>query len=328
MRGRKYLWVLALVLVGLFLAGASLANAEAKKMSFGYRLTMTSMVLMQGKYWEKYGLDFEAKLFSTGIEMREGIITNKVNLGEVGITPTSVALTKAGKDLYVVGVGEYGGGKYRIMVKNSSPYKTIQDLVGKKVAIKIGSGCYVAFLLFLDKHGLAEKQFQILNAGDTESIAAMEEGSVDAVIYWEPIPSVLEAKGLARELANFADVVRNPVFMVTQREFAENNKEVLLKTLAAFADAQDLIMTDRKKAAQMVVDILASHGQKGVGAEVYERALSHSTYSLPLLPMLQEDLKENWRTLQEKGKIKGAEPDWKSVLKPDIAEEALKLRKK
>lgn len=325
MKKSKLCIVLALLLAFL---SSSVVLAGSNEIKFGYRLTMTSMVFMQGKYWKPYGIELDAKLFSTGIEMREGVITGKVNLGEVGITPTSVALTKSGKDLYVVGVGEYGGGKYRMMVKNDSPYKSIEDLVGKRVAIKIGSGCYVAFLLYLDKHGLTEKQFKILNAGDTESIAAMEQGSVEAVIYWEPIPSVLEAKGLARELANFSDVVRNPVFMLTQRKFADNNRDVLLKALAAFSDAQDLIMNDRNKAAGLVVDILSAHGQKAMGRDIYARAMSHSTYTMPMKPMLIDDLKENWQTLNKKGKIKGSEPDWESILRPDIAEAAMKLKKK
>ena len=325
MKKSKLCTVLALLLAFL---SSSVVFAGSNEIKFGYRLTMTSMVFMQGKYWNPYGIELDAKLFSTGIEMREGVITGKVNLGEVGITPTSVALTKSGKDLYVVGVGEYGGGKYRMMVKNDSPYKSIEDLVGKRVAIKIGSGCYVAFLLYLDKHGLTEKQFKILNAGDTESIAAMEQGSVEAVIYWEPIPSVLEAKGLARELANFSDVVRNPVFMLTQRKFADNNRDVLLKALAAFSDAQDLIMNDRNKAAGLVVDILSAHGQKAMGRDIYARAMSHSTYTMPMKPMLIDDLKENWQTLNKKGKIKGSEPDWESILRPDIAEAAMKLKKK
>ncbi|MBW2130382.1 MAG: ABC transporter substrate-binding protein [Deltaproteobacteria bacterium] len=324
MKHAKTIIVVAVLLA--FLSGGA-ASAGSDKINFGYRLTMTSMVFMQGQYWKKYGLDLNAKLFSTGIEMREGLITSKVNFGEVGITPTSVALTKAGKYLYVVGVGEYGGGKYRMMVRKDSPYKSIKDLVGKKVAIKIGSGCYVAFLLYLDKYGLNEKQFEVLNAGDTESIAAMEEGSVEAVIYWEPIPSVLEAKGLARELANFADVVRNPVFLITQRMFADKHRSALLKTLAAFSDAQDLIMNDRNAAAKLVVEMLAAHGQKAMGADIYARAMSHSTYALPLKPMLIEDLKENWQTLRRKGKIKGAEPDWDSILRPDIAEAAMALKK-
>lgn len=328
MHNRKYLAFVVLAMAAVFVVSGGVAKADSNKIDYGYRLTMTSMVFMQDQCWKKYGINLDAQLFSTGIEMREGIITGRVNLGEVGITPTSVALTKAGQLLYVVGVGEYGGGKYRMMVKKDSPYKSINDLIGKKVAIKIGSGCYVAFLLYLDKHHLSEKQFEILNAGDTESIAAMEQGSVDAVIYWEPIPSVLEAKGLARELDNFADVVRNPVFMVTQRKYAAENRETLLKTLAAFSDAQDLIMNDRQKAAKLVVEMLAAHGQQDMGADIYARALSHSIYALPLKPMLIQDLKENWQTLSKKGKLTGSEPDWKSIIRPDIAEAALKLKKK
>jgi len=327
MLSKKRIGVLIAVFVIAILFSGSIAQAGADKINFGYRLTMVSMILLQGKFYEKYDLELDSKLFTTGIEMREGIITEKVNIGEVGITPTSVALTRAGKGLQVVGVSEWGGGKYRVMVKKDSPYQSIEDLVGKKVAIKIGSGCYVAFLLYIDKHGLKEKDFKILNSGDQEAIAAMEEGSIDAVIYWEPVVSVLEAKGIAKELANFSEVVRNPVFMITQKKFAENNRSALVKFLAAFADAQELIMTNRSMAADMVVQSLAAHGQKTEKA-VYEKALSHSVYEPYLKPMLIDDLKENWQTLVEKGKLKGNEPDWSDIIHPEYLEEAMKLRTK
>ncbi|UCD78432.1 MAG: ABC transporter substrate-binding protein [Desulfobacterales bacterium] len=323
---KRIAMLVAVFVIAIFIADSA-AQAETDKINFGYRLTMVSMILLQGKFIEKYDLEMDSKLFTTGIEMREGIITEKVHIGEVGITPTSVALTRAGEGLQVVGVSEWGGGKYRVMVKTDSPYKSIKDLVGKKVAIKIGSGCYVAFLLYIDKHGLKEKDFKILNSGDQEAIAAMEEGSIDAVIYWEPVVSVLEAKGIAKELANFSEVVRNPVFLITQKKFADNNRSALVKFLAAFADAQELIMTDRSTAADMVVKSLASHGQKTDKA-VYEKALSHSVYEPYLKPMLIEDLKENWQTLVQKGKLKGNEPDWNGIIHPEYLEEAMKLRGK
>lgn len=326
LRSKRIGMVAAVLIIAIFLA-VSTAQAGPDKIDFGYRLTMVSMIVLQGKFYEKYGLEMNKKLFTTGIEMREGIITEKVHIGEVGITPTSVALTRAGKGLQVVAVSEWGGGKYRVMVKKDSPYKDIKDLVGKKVAIKIGSGCYVAFLLYIDKHGLQEKDFKILNSGDQEAIAAMEEGSVDAVIYWEPVVSVLEAKGIAKELANFAEVVRNPVFLITQSNFSENNRSALVKFLASFADAQELIMTNRSKAAEMVVNSLASHGQKTSKA-VYEKALSHSVYEPYLKPMLIQDLKDNWKTLVQKGKLKGKEPNWASIIHPEYLEEAMKLRGK
>ena len=56
--------------------------------------------------------------------------------------------------------------------------------------------------------------------------------------------------------------------------------------------------------------------------------MSHSTYALKLKPILIGDLKENWQTLVKKGKLKGKEPDWKSIIRPDIADAALKLQKK
>ena len=64
MKKSKLFIVLALLFV---FVSSGVAFAGSNAMKFGYRLTMTSMVFMQGKYWKPYGIELDAKLFSTGI---------------------------------------------------------------------------------------------------------------------------------------------------------------------------------------------------------------------------------------------------------------------
>ncbi|MBW2149039.1 MAG: ABC transporter substrate-binding protein [Deltaproteobacteria bacterium] len=326
LKNRRWPIIAGMVLCAVCIVGTT-ASAEMDSIRFGMRLTNPEMVFMQGKFYERYDLKVETKLFATGIEMREAVMTGRVDIGNLGITPVSVAVTRAGDDLYLVSANQYGGGRYRVVVRVDSPYKSMKDLLGKKVAIKIGSGCYTAFLLYCEKYGWNEKDFKLLNAGDQVAIAAMEAGSVDAVIYWEPIVSILEAKGLAREVANFEGIVLNPAFLTCRREFAKKNTRALVKLLAGYADAVELMRTNPKQAARFIANALASHGQK-TDPRVFEIALSHITFGVDLKPELIEDQKKNWHTLVRKGKIKGKEPKWDEIFRPEYLEMAQKLRKK
>ncbi|MBC7077161.1 MAG: ABC transporter substrate-binding protein, partial [Synergistales bacterium] len=163
------------------------------------RLTPQGILFKGGGYPEKYGLKLDSKLFPTGTEIRDALISGDLDIGELGITPMLTGLVRAPGKLCAVGVSSFGGGKYSVVVRKDSKYENMKDLVGKKLAVKVGSGCYTAFLLWAKSQGLTEKDFQILDMGDVDAMAALETKSVDAVVYWEPIPSLLIAKGLARE---------------------------------------------------------------------------------------------------------------------------------
>ena len=70
-----------------------------------------------------------------------------------------------------------------MVVPKNSTAKTVDDLKGKVIATKVGSGSYNAFLSYLKNTGRDEKDFKVKNAGPGAILAAMESGSVDAGIW-------------------------------------------------------------------------------------------------------------------------------------------------
>jgi sulfonate transport system substrate-binding protein len=306
-------------------AMAGLASAETNTVRFSYRLTTTSIAMTKGGFAERYGLKIEPVQFTTGIEANEGLITGTIDVGLIGITPTSTILTKTDK-VIAIGVSDFGGGRYKAVVRKDSPYHDMKDLLGRKIAIKVGSGNYAAFLIYINSQGWKESDFGIFNAGDTEAIAALEEGSVDAVVYWEPIVSILIAKGVARPIFSFKGVVQNPVFLIANREFATKNPHTMAKFIAAFMDAQDYLTHDVPKAAKLIASTLAEAGQK-TDPKIYELSLPAVTYDVHMTPPLVQDLKDNWQLLSRKGKLKGAEPNWSHDIDHSYIQMAEKIRK-
>ncbi|MDN5927058.1 MAG: ABC transporter substrate-binding protein [Hyphomicrobiales bacterium] len=289
-----------------------------------YRLTFTSIAVTKGDFAEKYDLAIKPITFPTGIEINEALLTGSVDVGEVGIAPLATLLTRT-SDVVAVGVTDIGGGRYKTVVRKESPYKSMDDLLGKKVAIKVGSGNYAAFLTYIKSRGWKESDFQIVNAGDQEAIAALTEGSVDGVIYWEPIVSTLIAKGIARPIFSFKGVVNNPTFLVMPRKFVENERETAIRFIAAYMDTQELLSTDVPAAAKLVVKGMSASGQK-VDPKVIELAIPSVDYKIEMGSQVIADEKATWQLLKDTGKLRGDEPDWSVAFDGSLIEAAKKLR--
>ncbi len=241
--GRIALLGVLLAISGAWFTDGSAAASEPLEARWSYRLTPQNIIFIDGKYPQRYGITVKPILFKTGIEARDGLIAGAIDVGELGVTPAITALARSQKDLAIVAVSSFGGGKYRVVVPKNSPIKSMDALRGKKLAIKVGSGNYTAFLMWAKAKGYDIKDFQINDVGDTEAMSAMEAGSVDAVIYWEPIPAILVAKGMAREIFNFDGFVQNPVYLVARRDWLKKSPQAATHLLAAWIEAQSLKTT-------------------------------------------------------------------------------------
>lgn len=322
-KARRTLCSAGLIAV-VFVTGARLAYADRDMIRAAYRLTSTSIATKDTGYPDKYGLNVDVAKMSTGIEANEAILTGAIEVGEVGITPFVTLLSRS-PDVVAIGVASSGGGTYRTVVRKESPYQSMDDLRGKKVAIRIGSGNYSAFLTYIASRGWKESEFQLVNSGDQEAIAALAGGSVDAVIYWEPIVSVLIAKGIARPIFSFKGIVNNPIFIVANRKALAAKPQAFAKYLAAFMDGQKLLRDDVPGAARVITETMNRAGQQ-IDSTAIEMSIPSSDYAIDLTDQVKAEAKANFELLKKAGKLRGSEPDWSTAFDGSAIEAARKLR--
>lgn len=310
----------------LCLATAGSALAQDDSLRTAYRLTNTSIAVTDTDLAARYGLKIEPVKLSTGVEANEAILTGAVDVAELGITPFVTSLSRS-SDLVAIGVANSGGGLYRTVVRIDSPYQSMDDLRGKKIAIRVGSGNYSAFLTYIGQRGWKETDFQIVNSGDQEAIAALSAGSVDAVIYWEPIVSVLIAKGIARPIFSFKGVVENPIFLVANRKSLARSPRAFAKFVAAYMDGQDLLTNDVPAAAALVTSVMSRAGQQ-IDGKVIEMSIPAVDYRIDLTASARADALANFQLLKKAGKLRAAEPDWSIAFDPSVIEAARQIRTK
>lgn len=326
MRQRKSKWPVLLVFVLLavwFFRGISEA---APKIRMGSRLEYYDVIYREAGFDKKYGLEAEAVPFATGVEVVTALQSGSIDVASSGHVPLTILLSKTDKVL-VVGGGAYNAGSiYRMVVGKKTGYKNINDLKGKVVATKIGSGSYKAFLSYIKAKGLKEKDFQMKNATPAAIIGAMQAGTVDSGIWFEPTISIILHKGWGRVLLDFKGHATFQVHWLANRAFADKNPDVLVRFLAGAMDGQDLLMKDPKESAKLIARGYKRRGRK-IPAKVFELGIPLMDFN-PLIPQERiDEIKRTYKFFKKRGRVKGAEPAWNKLIVTRYLKKAQAIRK-
>lgn len=290
---------------------------------FGFRLTDDNAALTEGGFFDRYGVRVETRLFSTGIDSREGLVSGHTDLVQLGVTPL-VVLVNRFRNVRIVAPSVPGGGKYGVVVRKDSDIQQFAQLKGRKVAMAVGSGQYSAFVGYARKLGLGERDFTIINAGDAEAIAAMQQGSVDAVAYWEPVVSILEQQGIARRIFSFRGQVCNPGFWVVGREFADAHPEVLGRFFGALVECLDALVRDPARMSVLVARRMSAAGQR-VTAAVFEGSIKNNVWNPTFSAGINRELIGEWNAQSAKGRVGSEAPPWDTLITGRFVDEGVKL---
>ena len=203
------------------------------------------------------------------------------------------------------------------------PYKTIADLKRKKIGAVTGSGSYGTFLLYLDKQGLSEKDFAIVNMKVEDLRASVEHGIIDAGIAWEPHVAIAETLGGVRRIASMDGVNESPNFVLARRTFLESQPDLVVRYIATLIELEKFIQADPGEAGRLAA---AEIGKGGVAVkpEAMALALRRIKLSPRLTPALLGELEEIAKSMLSTGKIKQM-PDFAALARYDLYDRAASI---
>lgn len=310
----------------LLTTAGTVPSQAADEIRLSSRSANWDIVLIESGVAAKYDLKIELVNLRTGVEVAEALVGGSVDVGSIGETPLTSLLAQT-KDVVVIGTAVSTDGSYaKVIVRKDSPLQTLEDLKGKKIATKIGSGSYRALSDFCAQRGCTINDFEILNTAPAAILAAVESGSVDAGIWFAPTTSIAVAKGFGRIMMDFKGANQGQASWVANRKYAEENPDMVARFLAATIEAQDILVNDHDRAAQLLAQGLQKRG-RDLSAEVLKMGLGDFDYS----PGVFADRKVSilsgvFDTMKKAGKIRVDKPDFAAALQPQHFEEALKIR--
>jgi NitT/TauT family transport system substrate-binding protein len=229
---RLALFAMLGALIAVQPAIAQVGKIEKPNITFGvFPITNYGVVylsLQQG-FFQAEGLNVTPRVM--GGNPVAGIVGGDFDTGGVTWTAFLVA-TNRGIPLQPLSEADRGAkGEALFMVKNDSPIKNAEDLIGKKIAVvTVGGACDLILNDYLLKKGLDYKSIGYTVMPVPDMAPTVLRGGVDAACIPEPILSVVRAEGGLRSVFDLfsGEYDHFPLvgFPVTQKFAAENPNTV------------------------------------------------------------------------------------------------------
>jgi len=323
---------MTIVLRRLFAAGAvaaCAAFASGAQAQDTIRLGLQSVptdVLYQAKDWAKpYDLKTEISTYSSAGDSLKAFLAGRVDVVSGGAARLVTMAAMQPETFYIVAANQYGGDRYGLMVGPKSSAKSIDDLKGKKIGVVGGSGSYGTFMLFLEKHKLSPKDFQLVNMKVEDIAAAVNHGVVDAGLAWEPQVAIAEVSGTVKRIESMKGISESPNFILVSRTFAKEHPQALVKYIASVIDMAEFIHKTPDQAGQLIAAELGKSGIK-MEPKAMELAVSRVTVDPKIEASLLDELPPMAQSMLEAGRIKNM-PDFKALVNESFYDEAVPLSK-
>lgn len=207
----------------------------------------------------KKGFFKEAGVDITGILTSKGGGTTVRNVMEGGLPFGEVALSAAvaamqeNADFKIVMMGVRSAADIYWVVKPDSPYKTLKDLVGKKLAITSPKSVTDSLsTMVLNKHGLFDKIERPALGTVGAGLTALDKGAVESASLIDPLYSARKDKyrvifAVKDELPPIAQTVG-----IASTKFMKEHPEKLRAIIAGRMKAVDFIYANPKEAAKIL----------------------------------------------------------------------------
>ena len=253
------------------------------------------------EFWTKYGITVEHTLFSSGAENNEALIAGEIDIN-VGADSKTIALFNAIPDEALIIGTIQRGNRYATIVKVDSPYQSWDELIGKTIATRFGTGAEGVLRKYYAQAGYEWEDFDYVNLNIEDMIAALEAGQIEAFTAWEPTPAIAEAQGIGRVLRTYGDVALVPASIHTTKQFATEHRDLIVRFLAAQLDKADMIKNDPEGAAQIAAEAAAEKGTE-VSAEAFETVFRRINFQIEFDQTVIDDIYDTAQFLYDQGKI-------------------------
>jgi len=203
--------------------------------------------------FKERGLDVDMQSISGGAQTSAALLANQIQIGQFGGSE-ALSATAAGADLVIVG---NMAPVYPYILYAQKPFKTIQDLKGKKIgASNKGGSSDIATRAALKANGLdPDKDVSIVYVGShANRTAALLNGSIDAGVDDPPEDQDLIKAGL-NAVYDLNKLPAANTGIIVQRSYLSANKDVV----QAYIDATVIARSRMAKDKDGSVDVLVKY---------------------------------------------------------------------
>lgn len=206
--------------------------------------------------WKRQGLAPEFIRFTTGLELFQAMLGGSIDVLTTGAVISNFPARGQGR---VFLINDIELATAQLWVNTRAGVRDWASLRGRKLSAPHGTTAHVFVDRALRANGLVPgRDVEIVNQRIAEAVTSFISGAVPAVALWVPfnIP-VRDKLPTARMLADAARFYPDSAIMggwATTAGFLERNREMLKRVIAAWAPANDYLLTKPEEAIGVLHD--------------------------------------------------------------------------
>lgn len=191
------------------------------------------IIAQENGYFRANGLKVDISRFTTGKLAFDAVLGGAADVATVADIPIMYA-AMSGQKPAVLATIERSGNSVKILARKDKGIRQPSDLRGKRIATFKGSSAEFFLDRFLRKHGMTQRDVEVVQLQPPDMVAAIARGDVAAISIWEPHihngRSQLQAGS-----AVFADpdVYTETFNIASSAEYAQTAKATLIAFLRA-----------------------------------------------------------------------------------------------
>jgi len=304
----KYYLVLFLCLCLVIIVGCN--RKEETGLRLAYQTSIANAVAAvadKGGFLQAEGLEIESQVYNSGPMINEVLAAGHADVGIVGDVPAVLA---AARGIPIKIIATLGGGnhRHRLVVPVESSVAKLPDLLGQQLGIVLGSTAHSGYYHLMGKYGLNPQDITLINLNPGDMPEALAANQVDAILTWEPTPSLIESRGLGRELLTLAETDNlYPVLTLVNTAFAQKHPQQVEALLRGLTKAAEFIAAEPEAACRIISAVT------GLEPEIALKALDCHYFGLYFSKEILQELEDTAQFLVQMGTISTV-PDMKAFV--------------
>jgi len=247
-----------------------------KKVTFGGSTTHKIAAVFVAKdkgYFKEEGIDLEVKKFGSGKASFEAMLKGDVDISAAADTPL-VFESFIREDFYII-AGIYTSYDDKVIARKDRGINSIADLRGKKVGLTKGTSAQFLLDLLLIYNQIPSSKIEVVDIKPMDLVTALENGDVDAISAWEPIPFEAEQvlKGKTIRFLN-EEFYRKIFYFALKKDFARDNPGVVKRFIKAIDRAKTFLRENEDESQTIVAEEL------NLGKEAVARGWKEGKFTL------------------------------------------------
>lgn len=206
-------------------------------------------------FFANYGLRVAVKNYTSG-----AVAVNDLMKGEVDIAATAEfpLVRRALQGDNVSALCCIGKFELQALIgRKDHGIESVSDLVGKTIGVPLGTVSEFYVGRFLELNGISRRDVTFVNVDPAESVDAIVNGSVDALIIWQPYAySAVEQLGDGAVVWSVQSSQRVYIVEVARNEWIAQHSDLVNRFLRALAQAEDYYTHNSAQATALMQESL------------------------------------------------------------------------